>query len=262
MNSILTKKQDDELELFKRLKNGDKSARNKIVEKNIGLAVNTALKYSRAYGIELEDLVQEGIIGLIEAAEKFDYTKGFKFSTFAVYYIKQKIHHYFQKYANQVSFSRTGYEKIKKIHSLEQYSENFSVEEIAEITGLKEEDVIAVLPLQNPLLSLNQSFAEDNTELSEAISDERSEEEIIKRYEMQELKKILKQALETLNESERKVLKLRFGLTEDGVALNQRQISKILGVTKQRVWRIEKKALEKLQKNWRIKKVLKDFLYE
>lgn len=106
MNNTLSEQVSMDFELFKKTKNGDREARNKIIEQNIGLVVSVAIKFITRYSnLELEDLVQEGIIGLIAAVDKFDYTKGYKFSTYAFYFIKQKIQRYIQKQTNSLDFS-------------------------------------------------------------------------------------------------------------------------------------------------------------
>ncbi|ERM91522.1 hypothetical protein O163_10135 [Caldanaerobacter subterraneus subsp. yonseiensis KB-1] len=257
---MLTKEKTDEFELFERLKSGDKSARNEIIERNMGLVVSTALKFSKTYMVELEDLIQEGVIGLIIAIEKFDYTKGFKFSTFAVPYIKQKIQRYIWKQSKTVHVSAKDYLKLNKIYSLEQKYGDISVEDIAAKMGLKEDKAAELLTLKAPIISLNQSFVEDGVDLIDVIPDEQSESEISKEHEMKELKEKLEESFRILTEAERKVLKLRYGL--EGPAMTQREIAENLKVSKQRIWQLEKTALRKLQRNRHVRKMLQDFLYE
>ena len=255
---MIVKEKTDEFELFERLKNGDKSARNEIIERNMGLVVSTALKFLKTYGAELEDLIQEGIIGLITAVERFDYTKGFKFSTFAVPYIKQKIQRYIWKQSKAVHVSAKTYSKLNKIYFLEEKYNNLTVENVVAEMGLDKNRALELLALRFPAVSLNQPLIENGEDLIDIIPDEQSE--ISKEYEERELKEKIEESFKALTEMEQKVIKMRYGL--EGPIMTQRQIAEKLGVTKQRIWQIEKTAIKKLQNNRRIKKLLKDFLYD
>lgn len=266
MSSVLTKGKNIEFELFEKAKNGDKRARNEIVERNIGLAVSVAVKFAKSYGTELEDLIQEGFIGLLTAIDKFDYTKGYKFSTYAVYYIRQKIQKYIWKHSKTLRLSAGAYRKLNQIFAiqteLEQIDGKASLEEISNITGLKIEEVAELLNLKNPVISLNQpvqnDFQENEEELINLIPD--SEDEVDKELKQQELKHALEEALKTLPEREREIIKMRYGLTGKIMTLNE--VASIYGITKQRAGQIEKRALRRLKSNKRVKKILTDFLEE
>lgn len=216
MNNTLSEQVSMDFELFKKTKNGDREARNKIIEQNIGLVVSVAVKFITHYGsIELEDLVHEGIIGLITAVDKFDYTKGYRFSTYASYFIKQKIQRYIQKQTKWLDFSSS--------------------------------------------LSLNQpvnSMEEDGEEIIDLIPDTGAEE-VDRDIIQKELKYFLEEALRNLPEREREILKMRY-FSDRKMTLSE--AGSILGITKQHAQKIEKRALQKLRNNKKIKKTLADFL--
>ncbi|MBE3578967.1 MAG: sigma-70 family RNA polymerase sigma factor [Caldanaerobacter subterraneus] len=264
MNSVLTKEKTDEFELFERLRNGDKKARDEIVEKNIGLVVSIAANFSKAYGVELDDLIQEGFIGLLAAIEGFDHTKGYRFSTYAVFYIKQKIQRYIWGRSRTMHLPVKTYQKLNQVLSaqlkLEQVKGEAFPEEIAEETGMKTEEVVNLLSLKNPAVSLNQQlYEDDNTELIDVILDGQSENEIDRSYSLEELRKILKECLKALPEKERSVLEMRYGL--NGTPMTLKQIAEILNISKQRAGQIEKRALQRLRNSRKVKNALLDFLY-
>ncbi|SFE02177.1 RNA polymerase primary sigma factor [Thermoanaerobacter thermohydrosulfuricus] len=264
MNSVLTKEKISEFELFEKAKNGDERARNEIVERNIGLAVSVAVKFAKSYGTELEDLIQEGFIGLLTAIDKFDYTKGYKFSTYAVHYIRQRIQKYIRRYSKTLRLPANAYKKINQIFAaqaeLEQTDGEASIKEISDITGLKTGEVAELLKLRNPVISLNQPIQnhsqENEEELINLIPD--SEDEVDKELMQQELKHALEEALKTLPEKEQEIIKMRYGLTGKIMTLNE--VAGIYGITKQRAGQIEKRALRRLKSDKRVKKILTDFL--
>lgn len=257
---------NEEIELFKRLKRGDKKARGEILERNTGLVVNIALNFSRVYGIDMEDLVQEGLIGLLTAADRFDYTKGYKFSTYAVPYIKRNILRYVQKNMKAVSISVHAYRKVGRVSAaqlkLEQSRGEASLEEISRETGLPVNEVEVLISLREPVISLNQEIGEEaDIELLDVIPDEQSEEEIYREYFKEELKKALDESFKILSERERRVLEMRYGLNGlNGKPLKLREIAEILNISTQRVRDIESSALGKLRNSYRAKKLLIDFL--
>lgn len=263
--NVLTKEKTDEFELFEKLRNGDKKAKDEIVERNIGLVISTAASFARFYGIESDDLIQEGFIGLLAAIEGFDHTRGYRFSTYAVPYIRQKIQRYIWGRSKTIHFPIKTYQKLNQISSaklkLEQVKGEVSPEEIADETGLTTDEVVNLLNLKNPAISLNQQLNEDyDTELLDIIPDKQSENEINKSYALEELKKVLKECLETLPERERSVLEMRYGLT--GTPMTLKQIAEIFNVSKQRIREIEKRALKRLKDNKKVKNALLDFLHD
>jgi RNA polymerase primary sigma factor len=263
---MLTKEKSDELELFKKLKSGDKKARDKIVEKNIGLVVNIAASFSRTYGIDFDDLLQEGFIGLLIAVDRFDYTKGYKFSTYAVPYIKRYIVQYVRKNIKLVHIPVRTYHKMAEVNSVQKEIERSkgeaSLEEISDVVGLPVEKVAVLMNLKESMLSLNQKAGNEiDAELMEIIADEESEENIYREYFRTELRKALEESFGILTEKERKVLEMRYGLNGfGGRPLKIREIAKMFNVSNQRIKNIETSALNKLRNSYKAKKLLADFL--
>ena len=263
--NVLTKEKTDEFELFERLRNGDKKARDEIVERNTGLVINIAVNFSKAYGVELDDLIQEGFIGLLAAIEGFDHTKGYRFSTYAVFFIKQKIQRYIWGRSRTIHLPIKTYQKLNQVLlaqlKLEQVKGETFPEEIAEETGMKTEEVVHLLNLKKPAVSLNRQLNEDyDTELLDIILDEQSKDEIDRSYTLEELRRVLRECLKTLPEKERSVLEMRYGL--NGKPMTLKQIAKILNISKQRAGQIEKRALQRLRNNKKVKNALLDFLHD
>ncbi|MBT1278935.1 sigma-70 family RNA polymerase sigma factor [Thermoanaerobacter sp. CM-CNRG TB177] len=263
--SVPVMEKSKEIELFERLKRGEKKAKDEIVERNRGLVISIAVNFSKTYGVELDDLIQEGFIGLLTAIEKFDYTKGYKFSTYAVPYIRQKIQRYIWERSKIIHFPIKTYQKLNQILSaqlrLEQIRGEVPLEEIVKETGIKIEEVVSLLNLKNSGVSLNQQLNEDyNTELLDIISDEQIENEIDRSYSLKELRKILKECLKALPDRERSVLEMRYGL--NGEPMTLKEAAKKLNISKQRVGQIEKRALQRLRDNKKVKNALLDFLHK
>jgi len=250
----------------------EKDEKEKIIEENKGLVISIAINFLKTYNIEFidfEDLIQEGIIGLLIAVDKFKPEKGYKLSTYAVPYIKRNIMRYVQKNSKSVNVSAHAYRKITKLNitqkSIEQSNKVVSLDEISEITGFSVSEVAFLMKLREPVISLNQDVKDEyGSELSELIDiiiDKESEENIYRKYFEEELKKSLEESLKILTKKERMVLEMRYGLNGfNGRTLKLKEIAEIFGVSFQRITNIENNALKKLRNSYKTRKLLMDFL--
>ena len=259
---LLTKEQ--ELSLAKKVSEGDELAKQKLVESNLRLVVSVARKYLRK-GMPMLDLIQEGTLGLIKAAEKFDYTKGFKFSTYATWWIRQGIT---RAIADQARTIRVPVHMVEKINKLSNVSMTLSKElgrepkpeEIAKEMDMPVSKVVEVINISQKPKSIESTIGkEDDTELEEVIADEKtlSPEEIVT---TSLLKEQIEEVLQTLSEKEKGVLELRFGL-HDGERRTLEEVGKAFNVTRERARQIENKALRKLAHPSRANK-LRDYYYD
>ncbi len=257
--SLLNKSQ--EYELAKRMAAGDMLAKEIIAISNLRLVVSIAKKYT-GRGILFLDLIQEGNIGLIRAVEKFDYTKGYKFSTYATWWIRQAIT---RSIADQSRTIRIPVHMVETINKLRKVSRQLmqtlsrkpNEVEISNEMGLPVIKVREILRISQIPLSLEMPVGEDNGELCDFIEDQ-SQISPEKKMVKESLMTTLENVLSELNEREERVLKLRFGL-QDGMPKTLEEVGKIFNVTRERIRQIEAKALEKLRQPRR-KKILKDYL--
>lgn len=215
---LLTKEQ--EVYLAQQIEKGDISARNKMIESNLRLAISIAKKYSK-YGSNLEDLIQESNIGLIKAVEKFDWRKGFKFSTYATWWIKQSVTRSLTKESTQLKVPTHTLSNARKVWAIQkEYQENFgceaTVEEIAEILNISTDHVLEAIQSSKSkhTLSIDDPVGdESNRTLGETIEDTNSLQ-IDEILDNQKIKQAIVNSLSSLSKREELVLRLRFGIED------------------------------------------------
>jgi len=254
---------EEEVELAKRIQEGDDAALEKLVKANLRFVVSVAKQYQNR-NLTLNDLINEGNLGLIKAAQKFDHTRGFKFISYAVWWIRQSI---MQALAEQSRLVRLPLNKVGTISKisqaasiLEQKLERMPTEEeLANLLDMAEEDIKNTMRITTRQLSVDTPFeeGEDSSLLDVLVDDsmERTDEKITYR---DSLSIETERALSTLTERESQIIKMFFGIGEEN-PMSLEQISEILGLTRERVRQIKEKALRRLRHSSR-SKLLAEYL--
>ena len=252
---------EEEVELARRIKKGDKEAMEKLIRANLRFVVSVAKQYQNQ-GLSLPDLINEGNLGLIKAAEKFDETRGFKFISYAVWWIRQSIMQAINEQSrivrlplNQVS-SLTKYRKA--IQEFEQkHRRKPTQKELAEILETTEEKIKKTVSASGKAISMDAPFVEDeDNSLIDILPNEdspKADEDLMK----ESLRVEIERALSTLTEREREIIKLSFGISTEPISLEE--IGERYGLTRERVRQIREKALKKMR-NTNRSKILKAYL--
>jgi RNA polymerase primary sigma factor len=241
---------EEERALFQRLETGDETAREEIVQRNLRFVVKVALQF-RGVGVPLPDLIQEGNIGLMQAVGRFDWRRGFRFSTYAAYYIRQEIQAALSRQATMIRLPVRKARLLGRINELcrrqlERDGTEPSVEEIAAELGLPTDRIAPLMALRQTIVSADATTREDGPSLYDSVmSDQPS---AVVTLEKKETQAAVHDVLELLSPRERAVLRLRFGLTPSGDEHSLRSASKVVGLSQEGVRRVEMRALDKLRR--------------
>ena len=244
---------EEERELAKRCAAGDEDAVRRMVNSNLRLVVSVAKEYA-GRGVPLLDLIQEGSIGLLVAAKKFDYTRDLRFSTYATKWIRQGVTRCLLNHGSSIRVPLHTAERMRKVHSvraalLQETGEEPTTAQISERSGIPESKVQELIRLTPDICSLDvpTGDGDDSGALGTLLEDVRTPqpyEELVR----QELERTMEELLSTLTDRQQQILRLHFGM-EDGHCYALEDIGKMLGISKERVRQVERQAMDKLQKN-------------
>ncbi len=254
---------NEEVELAKEIVNSSEEAKEQFINANYRLVVSIAKRY-RKESVDILDLIQAGNLGLIKAVEKYDYKKGYKFSTYATWWIKQSITRYIDDCENTIRIpvhlhQRINFVKRKKAELSNKLHREPTMEELAIECDLEPEKVLDILQRDKNVVSLDTPIKDDeDSSLVEFIpSDSNFGDVVMHEIEMKNLREKIEEVLLGLSEQEQRVLRMRFGLDDDAPKTLE-EIGKVFGVTRERIRQIEAKAIRKLRHPSRIKQ-LKNF---
>jgi RNA polymerase primary sigma factor len=241
----------EEVTIFKRLKRGDKAAREKIIQSNLRFVVKIALEFVNR-GMPLSDLIQEGNVGLLEVIDKYDYRKGFRFSTYAAFWIRQAIQVALRRTNSLIRLPIRKSRLLGKLNDIvsglvQREGRDPTTEELARETRLRPDRLEALLRMRGAVLSLDSpSESPDESNMLERIPDLTARSPVQHSMENQAKLKVSKM-LDTLSEREKTIIKLRYGF-ENGKNLSLRKTSKFVGLSQEGVRRVEMRALAKLRR--------------
>jgi RNA polymerase primary sigma factor len=241
----------EEIELAKRIERGDMAAKDRMINSNLRLVVSIAKKY-QGQGLSLGDLIQEGVIGLIRAAEKFDWRRGFKFSTYATLWIRQAIQRGLHNTSRTIRMPVHIAQRERKISRVERelnvkLGREPSIEEIADVAELPVEEVEEIKKASQPMASLDQPVGDDgDSAFGDFLSSDKPEpqEEVVMNFRDEAVRR----ALDRLPERERDVVELRFGVGR-AEPTPLRETGRVLGMSAERVRQLEERALRQLAEN-------------
>ncbi|MBX7243894.1 MAG: sigma-70 family RNA polymerase sigma factor [Candidatus Sumerlaeaceae bacterium] len=247
-SKVLTR--DEEISLFKRLAKGDETAREEIVEANLRFVIKIALSYS-GRGVAIADLIQEGNIGLLDVVGKFDYKRGYRFSTYAAFWIKQAIQLALRKQCNVI---RLPIRKSRFLGYVNEAINNFtqahgrapSNRELAVVVDMDEDKLEHLMQLRDSVLSLDVEGDDESVQMLNKLQDESTPSPLEHCLDAEKRQHVAR-VLDTLTEKEQKVIKLRYGFG-NGRNLSLRSTSKVVGMSQEGVRRVERKALKKLRR--------------
>ena len=250
----------EEVELAKQIMDSSPQAKEQFINANYRLVVSIAKKY-RKESVDMLDLIQAGNIGLIKAVEKYDYKKGYKFSTYATWWIKQSITRYIDDCENTIRIpvhlhQRINFVKRKRQELSNELQREPSLYELAEVCDIEIEKIIDILKRDKNIVSLDTPIKEDeDSSLVEFIpSDSNFGDVVIHEVEQKNLREKIDEILTSLGDQEQKVLRMRFGLDDD-TPKTLEEIGKVFGVTRERIRQIEAKAIRKLRHPSRLKQL-------
>jgi len=244
---------EEEVELAKRIEDGDTEAKKELARHNLRLVISIAKKY-RNYGLPFLDLIQEGNLGLMRAIEKFDHTKGYKFSTYATWWIRQRIFRAINNQSRTIRIPAHMNELIREIYKMEQKHINENgeepfIEEIAEKLDVAEEKVLKAKKSAHQTTSLDKPLGEDSPDgnvLGDLLADEnapRPEQETLDKLVTDRLEEVME---ESLTDREKRILQLRYGL-KDYHPRTLDEVGQVFDISRERVRQIQKRAIQKLQ---------------